>query len=159
MAPAGGAAPKLSYSVRWQVLELLRLIFLGILSRVLIEGEGFINWAGCRLILVRTCSRFDWWVLDFGGTQKRMEGGIKKQCRFLNYRGIVCHGNIEWGFLAKCLSRLDDCVVIWTFFRDLIQLQAGLVVLFPFAFPENKTRSMCISSDHIIWILFRVFLV
>jgi hypothetical protein len=48
----GAAGPKLSYSVRWQVLELLRLIFLGILSRVLMEGEGFLNSAGCRLNLV-----------------------------------------------------------------------------------------------------------
>jgi hypothetical protein len=64
----GGAAPKLSYSVRWQVLELLRLIFLGILSRVLIEGEGFLNWAGCSLILVRHVPNLIGGFLILGGT-------------------------------------------------------------------------------------------
>lgn len=80
------------------------LDFLGILCCVLIEGEGFLDWAGCRLILVSTCPQFDRWVLDFlGGTQKRMKWRIKKQCWFLKCRGIVCHGSTATsnGFLFR----------------------------------------------------------
>jgi hypothetical protein len=64
----------------------------------------------------------------------------------------VCPGNIEWGFLAQCLSRLDPIGFasgIWSNCR---------LAWFSF-FPCISWKENSLYVEHIIWILFCAFLV